>query len=303
MVVMRRFEEAVAEATASGEIHGEMHLGIGQEAIAAALAPLLRPSDAVISTHRPHLHALARGVDPVEMAAELLERDGLCRGKGGHMHLFAPDQRFMCSGIVGAGVAQAAGYALAQLHEGGSGVTVAVVGDGAMQQGAFFETLNLAALWQLPLIVLCEDNGYGISVRRDEAAAGRLEDRGEAFGIPGERCDGTDADAVFSVLDRSFARARRREGQSLVVADCYRWRGHYEGDSDHYRAKEEKQLAQSAARDPIARLRASLSAEGVADSELTEIENGAEQQVATWMSAARERPMPEQSSLREHVFV
>lgn len=303
LVVMRRFEEAVGAATAAGEIHGEMHLGLGQEAIAAGLAPLLRPGDAVVSTHRPHLHALARGVDPVAMLAELLERDGLCHGKGGHMHLFDPERDFMCTGIVGAGAPLAAGYAYRQLAQGGSEVTVAVLGDGAMQQGGFFETANLAALWGLPMVFLCEDNGFGISVRRDTAAAGALEDRAAAFGIRGVRCDGTDPQAVFETLEPAFQRARARRGQALVVADCHRFSGHYEGDPDGYRDKDEKQLAGDPRRDPVARLRRRLLDEGTDESELQGIEAAAAEQVDDWLAAARERPLPDPVDLREGVFV
>jgi len=303
MVTMRRFEEAVGEATASGEIHGEMHLGIGQEAISAALGVLLRRGDAVVSTHRPHLHALAHGVDPVDLLAELLERDGLCHGKGGHMHLFDAERRFMCTGIVGAGAPIAAGYALKQLWEGGESVTVAVLGDGAMNQGGFFETANLVALWGLPVVFLCEDNGYGISVRRDDASAGHLEDRAEAFGIEGIRCDGTDPQAVLAALEPAFARARRREGQQLVVADCYRFRGHYEGDADTYRSKVEKESAMGPERDPISRLRARLLAEGTDEAELARVDAEATDRVAGWIAAARQRPMPSADSLREGVFV
>lgn len=303
MVSMRLFEEAVGEATESGEIHGEMHLGIGQEAIAAALGSLLQPGDAVVSTHRPHLHALAHGVDPVDLLAELLERDGLCHGKGGHMHLFDAARNFMCTGIVGAGAPLAAGYAYKQLVEGGSTVTVAVLGDGAMNQGGFFETANLAALWNLPLIFLCEDNGYGISVRREDASAGALEERGEPFGIPGILCDGTDPDAAFAALEPAFMRARKREGQSLVVATCYRYRGHYEGDLDAYRSKEEKELAMNAERDSIARVRRALLASGTSQEELERIEQEASRRVEEWIAVARAKPRPNLESLREDVFV
>jgi acetoin:2,6-dichlorophenolindophenol oxidoreductase subunit alpha len=303
MVSMRLFEEAVGEATASGEIHGEMHLGIGQEAIAAALAPLLQAGDAVVSTHRPHLHALAHGVDPVGLLAELLEREGLCHGKGGHMHLFDAKKNFMCTGIVGAGAPLAAGYAYKQLVQGGSTVTVAVLGDGAMNQGGFFETANLAALWNLPMIFLCEDNGYGISVRREDASAGALEERGEPFGIPGVRCDGTDPHATFAALEPAFVRARRHEGQSLIVATCYRHRGHYEGDLDVYRSKEEKEFAMSAERDPVTRLQRSLLASGTSQEELERIEQEASRRVEDWIAVARAKPHPNLDSLREDVFV
>jgi acetoin:2,6-dichlorophenolindophenol oxidoreductase subunit alpha len=280
-----------------------MHLAIGQEAIAAALEPLLRPDDAVVSTHRPHLHALAHGVDRVDLLAELLERDGLCHGKGGHMHLFDPTRDFMCTGIVGASGPLAAGYAFAHARRGDGSVTVCVLGDGAMNQGAFFESANLAALWRLPVVFLCEDNGYGISVRKETAAAGALEARGDAFGIPGTVCDGTDPAATFDALEPAFARARRGEGPALVVASCYRYRGHYEGDLDHYRSADEKESAMAPKRDPIARLRARLAAAGASGTELDRIETEAANEVQQWFASARARPFPNPESLREAVFV
>jgi len=303
LFLYRRFEEEVGAAVVTGEIHGEMHLGIGQEAIAVALGSVLKPGDAVVSTHRPHLHALAQGVDPVAMLAELLERDGLCGGKGGHMHLFDADRRFMCTGIVGAGAPIASGYAFAQAREAGDAITIGVVGDGAMNQGAVMETMNLAALWTLPLVFLCEDNQYGISVARDDASAGDLAQRGCGFGIPGTRVDGTDVAATRAALSAAVDRARRREGPSLVVADCYRWRGHYEGDLDLYRSETEKEAAKSPERDPVTRQRSISIAEGASEDALTEVEGEVEALVRSWFERARSLPMPRLEDLREGVYV
>lgn len=302
MAEMRAFEELVGQACASREIHGEMHLAAGQEAIAAALEQLLRPGDQVVSTHRPHLHALAARVDPVEMIAEILEREGLCAGKGGHMHIFDPAHGFMCNGIVGAGAPLAAGFAFAQLRAGTDSVTVCVLGDGAMNQGAVFETLNLAALWELPILFLCEDNGYGISVARDSATAGTLEARGQAFGIEGTRCDGTDVEETFLALQEAFLAARRRK-PSLVVASCYRYRGHYEGDLDQYRGEDEKTEAMSDARDPIARLSSKLAGSSGAQADLDGFLSEAHDRVSAWFDAAREKPFPDVESLRQGLFI
>ena len=220
MLRARLFEEEVGQAVVSGEIHGEMHLGIGHEAVGAALGRHLRPGDAVVSTHRAHLHALAAGVDPVELAAELLERDGLNHGKGGHMHLFDPAARFMCTGIVGAGVPIAAGYALMQSLEAGRALTVAVMGDGTMNQGAVFETMNLAAVRALPMVFLCEDNQYSISVRREESTAGELSERGAPFGIPGFGCDGTDVDSVDEAMRDAFKVTRNESRPTWWLRRC-----------------------------------------------------------------------------------
>lgn len=297
----RRFEEEVGQAVVSGEIHGEMHLGIGHEAVAAVLGRHLRMGDAVVSTHRAHLHALAAGVDPVELAAELLERDGLNHGKGGHMHLFDPQARFMCTGIVGAGVPIASGYALKQSLQPDGSVTVSVVGDGTMNQGAVFETMNLAAVRRLPMIFLCEDNEYSISVRREESTAGLLHRRGEPFGIPGFACDGTDVSKIEEAMGRAFRITRNESRPSLVVASVYRFRGHYEGDVDLYRPAGEKQAA-ARSRDPVLRLRERLLESGTPRGALEQGERRAGEAVAGWFTAARQRPIPSKKTARDRVY-
>jgi TPP-dependent pyruvate/acetoin dehydrogenase alpha subunit len=298
---LRLFEKEVGTAVAAGEIHGEMHLAMGYEAVAVALRRHLRAGDAVVSTHRAHLHALAAGVDPIEMAAELLERDGLNHGKGGHMHLFDPAARFMCTGIVGAGVPIASGYALAQSLQGTRALTVAVVGDGTMNQGAVFETMNLAAVRALPMVFLCEDNGYSISVRRADSTAGDLSQRGQPFGIPGLACDGTDIGEVDETMARAFEITRTDRRPVLVVASVYRLRGHYEGDLDLYRPDAEKKEA-ALAKDPIVRLRQRLLDSGTPRAELDAAEARAAQVVRDWFASARRRPLPATESARQHVF-
>lgn len=298
---LRRFEEEAGRAVISGEIHGEMHLGIGHEAVGAMLGRQLQPGDAVVSTHRAHLHALAAGVDPVELAAEILERDGLNHGKGGHMHLFDPRARFMCTGIVGAGVPIAAGYALWQSLLGEGGLTVAVMGDGTMNQGAVFETMNLTAVRGLPVVFLCEDNQYSISVHRTESTAGELHRRGEPFGIPGFACDGTDAEKAGEVLGKAFEITRQQGRPSLVVASVYRFRGHYEGDLDLYRPAREKEEAARTS-DPVFKLRERLLASGTPEAQLEQAQNRAAETVAQWFAAARQRPLPGRQTAREHVF-
>ena len=299
---LRRFEEEAGRAVSSGEIHGEMHLGIGQEAVGVMLGRHLRAGDAVVSTHRAHLHALAAGVDPVELAAEILERDGLNHGKGGHMHLFDPRAQFMCTGIVGAGVPIAAGYALSQSMRADGAVTVAMMGDGTMNQGAVFETMNLAAVRGLPVIFLCEDNQYSISVRRAESTAGELPRRGEPFGIPGFACDGTDLEKVGEALAQAFEHTRNQRRPSLVVASVHRFRGHYEGDLDLYRPAREKEEA-ARTMDPAFKLRERLLASQTPEAQLEEAENRAAQTVAEWFAAARQRQFPGAQTARDHVFV
>jgi acetoin:2,6-dichlorophenolindophenol oxidoreductase subunit alpha len=299
---MRAFEEAVGVGVAAGEIHGEMHLGLGQEAIAAGIEPLLRPGDAVVSSHRPHLHALAHGVEPVGLLAELFERDGMCAGKGGHMHLFSRDRPFMCTGIVGAQPPIALGYAFAARHRRGDDVAVAVIGEGATAIGGFSESLNLASLWKLPVLFLVEDNGYGISVPKALAVAGELAARGSPFGIPGFACDGTDLEAVFHTAHEALAHVR--EGQAaLLVASCYRYAGHYEGDADRYRDQVEKDAAKAADRDPIGRLRARLVRAGHDEAALDALEARAYATVAGWVDEAKARPYPDPETAAEGVFL
>lgn len=299
---LRGFEEEVGRAVASGEIHGEMHLAIGQEAVGAVLARHVRAGDAVVSTHRAHLHALAAGVNPVELAAELLERDGLNHGKGGHMHLFDPAARFMCTGIVGAGAPIAAGYALAQSFQAEGALTVAAVGDGAMNQGAVFETMNLAAVRRLPIVFLCEDNQYSISVRREESTAGQLTERGTPFGIRSFGCDGTDVDSTDEAIAGAFKVTRNQGRPALVVASVYRFRGHYEGDLDLYRPAGEKEEA-ARARDPVLKLRQRLLDSETPAALLDEAQAQASRAVAQWFAGARQRPLPRRETARDDVFI
>jgi TPP-dependent pyruvate/acetoin dehydrogenase alpha subunit len=301
MARMRDFEEAVGAAVTAGEIHGEMHLSIGQEAVAAVLARFVRPGDAVVSTHRPHLHALAAGVDPVPMVAEILERDGLNHGKGGHMHLFDDSVDFMTTGIVGAGAPIAAGYALARRRRADHAVAVAVTGDGAMNQGAVLETMNLAAALRLPLVFLCEDNEYSISVRKEVSTAGELSARGEAFGISGWSCSGADVDDIARSFDGAFRLARTGGRPALVVARVYRFRGHYEGDLDLYRPAAEREEALRS-RDPLLVTRARLVAGGIPPGTLEATDRRAADDVARWFAAARRYPLPAVSSAGEGVF-
>jgi acetoin:2,6-dichlorophenolindophenol oxidoreductase subunit alpha len=302
MVLMRRFEEAVASGSASGQIHGEMHLGIGQESVAAVLAEHLRPADAVISTHRAHLHALAHGVDPVELLAEVFERDGLNGGKGGHMHLFDPSRQFMCTGIVGAAAPIATGYALAQRVRGEDAITVAVSGDGAMNQGAVFEAMNLAAVRGLPVLFLVEDNGYSISVPRARSTAGELIDRASPFGMPAGVCDGRDVEQTDALIGSMTAAVREHSAPAMAIVQVYRFRGHYEGDLDLYRPAAEREQAMSAADDPVERARAQLLAGGTAPEQLLELETAAAQSVAWWLNLALERAAPPASTAWEGVF-
>jgi TPP-dependent pyruvate/acetoin dehydrogenase alpha subunit len=303
LVEFRTFEEEVGQGVRREEIHGEMHLAIGQEAIAVGVEPWLRPEDAVVSTHRPHLHALIAGVPPVPLLGELFERaDGLNGGKGGHMHLFDPDHRFMCSGIVGASPPLALGYAYERKRNSPGNIVLAVLGDGAVNHGTFAESLNMAALWSLPIVFLVEDNGYAISVARTSAAAGELQRRGEPLGVPGFAADGVDTKAVFDAAGRAFEHVRQGRGPAILVATARRFRGHYEGDLDHYRTQAEKD-ANLEGFDPLQRLRAQIEASGEPLAALDAEAEVARQRVRGWVEEARAMPWPDVSTAHEGVFV
>ncbi|MDX1675194.1 MAG: thiamine pyrophosphate-dependent dehydrogenase E1 component subunit alpha [Longimicrobiales bacterium] len=230
MARARAYELLLLDLWEEGLISGELHLGTGEEAVAAGLTPLLREGDALSLDHRPTPLLLLRGVDPIAMTREMLGRpDGLCGGFGGHMHLFSPDHLAASSGIVGASVPAACGLALAATRLRPGSVAIATLGDGAMNQGMVLETLNLAAVWELPLVVVCKDNDWAITTESHAVTAGSVPDRARALGVPAEAVDGTDPEAVHRVLGPRVAAARSGEGPAFVLARCPRLDGHMAG--------------------------------------------------------------------------
>ena len=230
MARARAFELLLLDLWESGAVSGELHLGTGEEAVAAGLAPLLRSDDALALDHRSTPFLLLRGVDPVLMVREALgRRDGLCRGNGGHMHLFSPAHLAASSGIVGASVPMAAGFALAATRLRPGAVAVATLGDGAMNQGMVMESLNLAAAWMLPLVVICKDNDWAITTESHAVTGGDLVERARALGVPAESVDGTDPEAVHSALARLVSEVRDRAGPRFLLARCPRLDGHMAG--------------------------------------------------------------------------
>jgi acetoin:2,6-dichlorophenolindophenol oxidoreductase subunit alpha len=253
MATIRRFEERVEAAHQEGRLYGPFHSSVGQEAVAVGACIALRPDDVITSTHRGHGHVIAKGGDLRRMCAELWGRaTGYCKGKGGSMHLVCADRGVLGqNGIVGASFFLGAGAGLAfQLH-GADRVAVAFAGDGQVGQGVFHETLNLAAIWRLPVVFLVENNGFAHSFPASRLQlGGSIADRAGGFGIPSARVDGTDVLAVHDAVLQAARLARRGGGPSLVEAVCYRWRGHNLGDADHrYRDRGEVQRAR--ANDPI----------------------------------------------------
>ncbi len=251
MLWMREFELACLEGVPTREIHGELHTAIGQEAIGAGMAGFLRAEDALSSTHRNHLHGIAKGVNMRAMLAEIFEKEtGLCGGFGGHMHLFDPTLKFSTTGIVGAGIPVSVGHALAARARGSNAVSVAAIGDGAVNTGAFHESLNFAGVHRLPLVVVVENNEWAISVPFDKASATpTVAERASAWAARGVRVDGTDVEAVAEAFGEAVDRARNGGGPTIVEATCYRFRGHFEGDADTYRSEKEKESRRS--HDPL----------------------------------------------------
>jgi len=314
MVTIRLYEETMAEAyqegkypvfnIASGPVPGEMHLAAGQEPVAVGVCMHLKKDDAVVGTHRPHHFAIAKGVDLKRMTAEIFGKvTGLGRGKGGHMHLFDPDAHFGCSGIIGASIPQAVGAALAFKMRKEKRVAVAFFGDGAANQGAFHEGLNLAAIWKLPVVFVCEDNSWAISVPKQKSTAvSRNSDRAVAYGIPGIYVGENDVLAVYEAAGEAVERTRRGEGPTLIEVKTDRFFGHFQGDPEVYRPKDEvPRLKQN---DPIKRFRKYLIENGIAkEAEIEQLDDEAKKRVEDAFLFARESsyPAPEEALL--HVFV
>ena len=254
MWTARRFEEAVDQLFARGLMHGTMHLSIGQEASATGTCLALRPDDMITSTHRGHSHCIAKGADLTRMMAELLAKDsGYCRGRGGSMHIAdVATGNLGANGIVGGGIPIAVGAALAQRLTGSGKVVVSFFGDGAANEGAFHEAANLAAVWELPVVFVCENNHYGMSMAADEAfAIENIAVRAQAYGFPGVTVDGNDLQAVHDAVTTAAERARDGHGPTLVENVTYRWKGHSKSDKNLYRTREE--IASWQERDPITR--------------------------------------------------
>ncbi|MGH2595435.1 MAG: thiamine pyrophosphate-dependent dehydrogenase E1 component subunit alpha [Actinomycetota bacterium] len=303
MWTMRLFEDACARGVTTGELRGELHLATGQEGVAAGLVGSLRPTDWMVSTHRSHLHAIAKGVPLEPLLAEIYERaPGLCGGKGGHLHLFDPDHRFSNTGIVGSAMPVALGHAYASHLAGSDDIAIAIVGDGAVNTGQFHETLNMAAIWSLPLVLVVENNHYAISVPADDVISGPgIAEKADAYGAWGRRVDGSDVEAVAVAFEEAAGIARSGGGPALLEATCHRFRGHYEGDVDHYRSQREKDHMVSEG-DPIARAAAVLEGSGTDASTLRAIENEERERIEASLELVRSMPAPDPDGALTDVF-
>ena len=305
MQIIRKTELQLAKSHSRGLIHGACHTYVGQEAVAAGVCAHLSHDDVVFSTHRGHGHALAKGIKPFELIAELLGRaDGCSRGRGGSMHLFAPEVGMMgTSGIVGPCILQAVGGGYSFKLLGSDNVAVAFFGDGAVNNGAFHEGVNLASIWKLPVLFVCENNEYATEVPFSYASGSpHVGDRGPAYGMPSQIVDGNDAAAVFEAAGIAIGRARSGAGPTLIECKTYRIRSHAEGMVDFgYRTRDE--VDQWKSRCPLERLREMMLAESVAvESELTDIEAEVTRDVQNAARRAEQSAYPPAEQATAHVY-
>lgn len=313
MVTARHYEERLQEEylegkqpafdISAGPIPGELHLAAGHEASGIGVCAHLKDEDTVTAPHRPHHIAIAKGVDLERMTAEIFGREtGLCKGKGGHMHLFDPDVNFACSGIIAQGCPPAVGAALAAKKRGEDSVAVAFLGEGAIDQGGFLESLNLASVHDLPVVFVVEDNDWAISMPKEritDVADG--SQRAKGFDMAGERVDEDDALAVYEAAETAVERARAGDGPSLLEVQVHRRMGHFMGDAEAYRSEEDK--AHAEAEDSIPKLADDLREAGVDDDRIDELRDQAHQRVERAIDWAKEQPLPDPEAAYEDVFV
>lgn len=295
MALIRVFETRVADLYRDSEIPGFVHTSLGQEAVAAGVGLALRDGDYVATTHRGHGHCLARGMDLEAMVAELFARgEGICHGKGGSMHIADPAKGVLgANAIVGASLPLGVGAAMSSRFLGQGRVSTAFFGEGAVNQGAFHEAVNLAAIWKLPALFVCENNIYAeFTDSRRMTLVPSVVERTAAYGVAAEKVDGNDVLAVNALAARAAAACRAGEGPFLIEAETYRWHGHYEGDPQAYKPEEE--VEEWRLRDPLLVSRPRLIESGVADeAKLDAIEADAAERVEAAIERARQLPPPD----------
>ncbi len=300
MVLIRRFEERAGQMYAKNKVGGFLHLAIGEEATIVGAVRAMRDEDYLISTYRSHGHALARGTDPKLVMAELFGKaTGVSGGRGGSMHMFDAEKRFMGGyGIVGGNLPLAAGIALSSDYRETEEVTVCVFGDGAANQGTFGETLNIAALWNLPVVFMVTNNRFGMGTALERhAAQPDLHKRGEGYGVPGLRCDGMDVGDTYEVLSEAIEKVRADRTPILVEAMTYRFAGHSMADPEEYREKDDvKEWREK--HDPIETFAAKLD-----DVDLEALDEEATQTIDAAVEFAEESDFPSAESIYDHVYV
>jgi 2-oxoisovalerate dehydrogenase E1 component len=304
MVKIRRFDERTVELFAEGLVKGTAHSYVGEEAVAAGACAALREDDYIVGTHRGHGHCIAKGADVARMMAELMgRRDGYCRGLGGSMHIAALDLNILgCNGIVAAGLPIGTGAALANRLRNTDRVVIAFFGDGASSQGVVHESLNLAAVWKLPIIFLCENNQYALSTSSKRTIAGpSIAGRAAGYGIPGVRVDGNDALAVYETVRTAVERARAGEGPTLVEALTYRWGGHsMRANLPDYRTKDEEREWME--RDPVARLKAEVERAGTTLMRIKDLEESVEIEMDRAVDFGKASPEPDVEVMETSVY-
>jgi pyruvate dehydrogenase E1 component alpha subunit len=312
MVTARHYEERLQEEylegkqpafdISAGPIPGELHLAAGHEPAAVGVCQHLRDDDTVTAPHRPHHVAIAKGVDLERMTAEIFGREtGLSSGKGGHMHLFDPDAGFACSGIIAEGYPPAVGAAMAAKKRNEDSVAVAYAGEGATNQGAFYESLNLASVHNLPVVFVVEDNDWAISMPKDRVTA--VDDntkRAEGQDMPSVRVDHNDAVAMYEAAEDAVGRARAGNGPTLMEVQVHRRMGHFMGDPETYRPDEE--VDRLDALDPIDRLEETLAADGVDAERIDDLREKAEGRVEDAITFAKDQPKPDPEAAYDDVF-
>jgi len=304
MHLIRKFEETAEQSYMRGLVHGTMHLSIGQEASAVGATLHLVPDDYILSTHRGHGHCIAKGADVARMLAEFFGKEtGYCRGRGGSMHIADIDTGNLgANGIVGGGLPIAVGVGMGIRAQRQARVCMVFFGDGAANEGAFHESLNMASIWKLPIVFLCENNKYGMSMDVARAmAVPNVADRAAAYAMPGATVDGNDLPAVAAAAREAIERARAGLGPSLLECKTYRWRGHSKSDRNLYRTREEIDAWKE--RDPIARLEAELVAQGrFAPDALAAIRAQAQKAIDDALEFAKASPSPDPADLTRDVY-
>lgn len=303
MALIREFETVAGRLMAAGSLPGFLHVSIGQEAVAAGVCDVLERADYMTTTHRGHGHCIAKGAAVDGMMAELFgRRDGYCGGRSGSMHVADPSVGILgANAIVGAGIPIAVGGAFSAKARGSRQVAVTFFGEGAVAEGVFHESLNLAALWKLPVIFVCENNGYAeMSPISAHLANDCVSDFASPYGIPGLTVDGNDVLAVRAATEDAVGRARDGEGPTLIECKTYRWHGHYEGDPQRYRDKAE--VAAWREKDPLARVLSAVPADSDLAGELNALAEQASQAVARAVTAAQESEPPDPRSVGANVY-
>ena len=304
MMLIRLFEEALEEMFSRGLLHGTMHLSIGQEASAAGACLALDKEDLITSTHRGHGHCLGKGADPFKMFAELLGReDGYCRGRGGSMHIAdLSNGNLGANGIVAGSLTISVGAALSFQMQKKDNIVLCFFGDGAVNEGSFHEALNLASLWDLPVLFLCENNQYGMSMASDKAVAGEsIASRGNSYGIESIQIDGNDVEAVFESVTNFKNEILASNRPKFIEAVTYRYRGHSKSDRNLYRTSDEIEYWKEE-KDPIKRYIGKLKESGVTEAKLKEIDEGVKELIRDSVKKALDSPMSPVTNLEEDSY-